>query len=109
MAVAVIFAAVFVFSVEYRKAQYASYARQLYYNGMLYAATCAGDPYDGDDGEFRYITDAGRLGEGFPYGGRISIAFDEAGEIKFAQWDKDGGRDFIDQFVTLPARYPPDT
>ena len=102
--------AVFTFSVEYRKAQYASYARQLYYSGLLYTTTHSTEtPYDLSDGELFYITDTDRLGESFPYGGEIRIAFSERGEIKFAQWDREDGRDFIDRFVTLPARYPPDT
>lgn len=104
-------AAVFTFSVEHRKAQYASYARQLYYSGLLYTAvhSAEGNLYDETDGRYHYITDAKRLWESFPYGGAIRIAFDESGEIQFAQWDKATAPDFIDRFVTLPARYPPYT
>ena len=79
-------------SVEYRKAQYASYARQLYYSGLLYTATHSTEtPYDLSDGELFYITDTDRLGESFPYGGEIRIAFSERGRNKVRAMGQ-GGR-----------------
>ncbi|HBU13230.1 MAG TPA: hypothetical protein DEB31_11110 [Clostridiales bacterium] len=97
----------FAFSTQQRRAQYHAYARQLYYDAMVYqAAHATGIWYDGQDGKYNYIRDEEKF-PAFSHGGEIEVAFEKDGALSYAKWTRDGVGDLIDSLTPGEYLYAP--
>ncbi len=84
----VMVAVYFVFSTQQRRAQYHAYARELYYDALLYQAAHTADAgYDGQDGKYNYIRDEEKF-PAFSHGGEIEVAFEKDGALSYAKWTR---------------------